>query len=203
MSATEATLQVITSRIHTAPARLGPGGDAVRLVCIDGPAGSGKTTLATQIAQRTGAHVVGMDDLYDGWSGLLEVHTRVQEQIMRPMAAGEPGCYQRYDWHAGQFAEWVAVPRHPLLVLEGCGSGSRIVEPYVGLLIWVSAPESVRLRRGLDRDGPAMASQWRAFMADERILYARESTAHRADLHLDAWGELVRPDKPDDDGGSR
>ena len=199
MSATAAALDVVLARVRDAPARLGPGatdaGDpkrrAVQLVCIDGPAGSGKTSLAWQIAAVTGAHVVHMDDLYDGWSGLLDVHVRVREQILAPMAHGDTGCYQRYDWHAGQFAEWVRVPRAPLLVLEGCGAGSRVAERYLGLLIWVSAPDGLRLRRGLERDGFELEPQWRAFMADEQILYARERTAERADLHLDAWGALV------------
>lgn len=195
MTATEATLQVIVSRVHSAPARLGPepGPRAVRLVCIDGPAGSGKTTLAEQVALHTGGHLVHMDDLYEGWSGLLDVHTRVHRHILAPMAAGGCGRYQRYDWHTGAFTNWVHVPRHRLLILEGCGSGSRVVAPYVGLLIWVSAPDGLRLRRGLDRDGQQMEPQWRAFMADERLLYAREQTPERAHLHLDAWGDLSAP----------
>ena len=193
MSATPAALEVIDSRIQAAPARLGPAEDAITLVCIDGPAGSGKTTLAHQIRERFGAHVVGMDELYAGWSGLLEVPGQIKDQILDPMAAGEQGCYRRYDWHAGAFTEWVEVPRHALLVLEGCGAGSRVVEPYVGLLIWVSAPEELRLRRGLERDGYALDPQWRAFMADEEVLYAREGVYDRADLHLNAWGELMNP----------
>lgn len=191
MSATAAALQVVLARVRVSPMRLGPPSDAVRLVCIDGPAGSGKTSLAQQIAAATGAHVVPMDDLYDGWSGLLDVHVRVREQILAPMADGNTGCYQRYDWHTGQFAEWVRVPRAPLLVLEGCGAGSRVAEPYLGLLIWVSAPDQLRLRRGLERDGADLEPQWRAFMADEQILYARERTGERAQLHLNGWGELV------------
>ncbi|MGC0273438.1 uridine kinase family protein [Pseudactinotalea sp. Z1739] len=190
MSATDAALEVITSRIRHAPARLGPGEDGLTLVCIDGPAGSGKTTLATRLSRRTGAHVVHMDDLYEGWSGLLGVSTRLHEQILVPMAAGEQGRYQRYDWHRGEFAEWVAVPRTPVLILEGCGAGSAVVQPHLGLLIWVSAPDDLRLRRGLERDGTQSEGHWRAFMADEQVLYARERTAERAHLRLDSWGRL-------------
>lgn len=204
MTATPAALQVVLARVRDAPARLGPAagdlqpagevqGCAVQLVCIDGPAGSGKTSLAEQIGAATGAHVVHMDDLYHGWSGLLDVHVRVREQILAPMASGDVGCYQRYDWYAEQFTDWVEVPRAGLLVLEGCGAGSRVAQPYLSLLIWVDAPDEVRLRRGLERDGAALEPQWRAFMADEQILYARERTAERADLHLDAWGELTVP----------
>jgi Holliday junction resolvasome RuvABC ATP-dependent DNA helicase subunit len=43
---------------------------ATRLVCIDGPAGSGKTTLGTLVAASVGAQLVHGDDLMAGWSGL-------------------------------------------------------------------------------------------------------------------------------------
>ena len=36
------------------PATLGAG----RLVCVDGPAGSGKTTLGAALAERTGAQLI-------------------------------------------------------------------------------------------------------------------------------------------------
>lgn len=189
MTAQPQALDVIVSRVQSAPARLGP---QVRLVCIDGPAGSGKTTLAAQLAERVGAHVVHMDDLYAGWSGLLAVPETIERDILTPMAAGEPGEFRRYDWEAEQFAERVRVPRHPVLVLEGCGSGSRVVDPYLGLLIWVSASDELRLRRGLERDGEHMEAAWRAFMTDEQILFAQQRTPQRAQLRLDAWGELTR-----------
>ena len=48
------------------PATLGTG----RLVCVDGPAGSGKTTLGAELAERTGAQLVHGDDLMEGWRGL-------------------------------------------------------------------------------------------------------------------------------------
>ncbi len=194
MSTTPQALDVILSRINGAPARLGPADGSVppvRLVCIDGPAGSGKTTLAEQLQSQAGAHVVHMDDVYNGWTGLLSAPQRIAEQIIAPMAAGEPGRFQRYDWHADAYADWVEVPRAALVVIEGCGSGSRVVAEHVGLLIWVAASDDLRLHRGLERDGEQAMPQWQDFMADERILYSREQTPQRADLHLDAWGELT------------
>ena len=41
-----------------------------RLVCVDGPAGSGKTTLGAALAERTGAQLIHSDDLMEGWRGL-------------------------------------------------------------------------------------------------------------------------------------
>ena len=108
--------------------RLGP----VRLVCVDGPAGSGKTTAAAAIAAAAGpgCAVLHLDDLYEGWSGLEgSLWPRLSAQVLEPLRRGLPGRYQRYDWTTGAFAEWVDVPVPDLLVLEGCGSARRAADP--------------------------------------------------------------------------
>lgn len=161
------------------PPTLGAG----RLVCVDGPAGSGKTTLAAAIAERSGAAVVHMDDLYPGWDGLPQVAGQL-EGLLRPLAEGRAGSYRRYDWHAGRFAEEVTVPPAELLVLEGVGSGSGVVADLVTVLVWIEAGYDVRMRRGLERDGDAFAPYWHAWAEAERVHYAAERTRDRADVAL-------------------
>lgn len=162
------------------PATLGDG----RLICVDGPAGSGKTTLAAAIAERSGGPVVHMDDLYPGWDGLPEVGGQL-EGLLRPLAEGRPGSYRRYDWHAGAYAETVAVPPAELLVLEGVGSGSRVVADLVTVLAWIEAPYELRMRRGIERDGDAFAPYWHAWADAERSHFAAEGTRERADVVVD------------------
>lgn len=159
------------------PPTLGDG----RLVCVDGPAGSGKTTLAAGIAARTGAPVLHMDDLYPGWSGLRAVEPHVLG-VLRPLAHGEPGRYRRYDWHAGTYAEEHAVAPAPLLVLEGVASGSATWADLTTVLVWVETGEDERLRRGIARDGERLRPQWLAWMAEETALFAERRTRERADL---------------------
>jgi len=160
------------------PATLGGG----RLVCLDGPAGSGKTTLASALAAaEPDAVVVHMDDLYAGWGGLPHLEKQL-DMLLRPLAAGRPGRYRRYDWHAGAFAETVTVPPAPLLALEGVGSGAAAYDDLRTVLVWVDASADLRRARGLARDGDAFAPHWDAWARDERELFARERTAERADL---------------------
>lgn len=159
------------------PATLGSG----RLLCLDGPAGSGKTTLAAAVADLTAATVVHLDDLYDGWSGL----PRIGEQLatlLGPLAQDEPGSYRRYDWAAGRLAETVSVAPAPLLVLEGVGSGSAAYAAVRTLLVWVDAPPQVRLDRWRARDGAAAEPFIAGWQRDEEALFAREGTRAAADL---------------------
>jgi uridine kinase len=160
------------------PATLGAG----RLVCVDGPSGSGKTTLALGLAELDAdVRVVHMDALYDGWGGLPRVDAQLTT-LLTPLAAGRPGRYRRYDWHAGAYAEDVRVPPSPLLVLEGVGSYSPALDSLVTLLVWVEAPKSERLARALDRDGAAYEPELRQWAVDERAHFARTGARERADL---------------------
>ena len=179
---------VLLELAESRPATLGRG----RLVCVDGPAGSGKTTLATTLAAlRPGTPVVHMDDLYDGWDGLPHVADQLAG-LLRPLADGRAGSYRRYDWHQQRYAEVVTVPPTPLLVVEGVGSGSRGHADLVTALAWVTAPADLRLARGLERDGEALRERWQQWMADEQAHFVADGVEARADLVVDGTG-VTRP----------
>jgi uridine kinase len=168
------------------PATLGDG----RLVCIDGPAGSGKTTLAGAVSEgfdrlnRRRSRLLQMDDMYPGWSGLPRIDEQLDD-LLTPLGEGRAGSYRRYDWVAHEFAETVTVEPVPLLVLEGVGSGAGRFDPLRTVLVWVEAPYDLRMRRGIERDGDAFAPYWEQWAADERDLFTRERTRERADLVVD------------------
>jgi uridine kinase len=184
VSAAPVVLDLALSRART----LGGG----RLVCIDGPAGSGKTTLADEVAAlHAGAVVVHLDDLYAGWGGLFDAPATLREQVVEPLAREEPAGYRRYDWHAGRFADWVDVPAAELLVVEGCGAGDSSYAAAITVLVWVEAPAEERLARGLARDGEQYRDRWLRWQADEQVLFARERTRDRADVLVDGRGQPI------------
>lgn len=167
---------------------------ATRVLCIDGPAGSGKTTLAGALAEVLGgAPVVHMDDLYEGWAQVLgdALATRVEAWLLVPWRAGLPGMHPRFDWELGRYAEWVTVPVAPIVILEGCGSGSALIRPRSSLLVWVEAPAELRLQRGLERDGPALSAQWRAWQAHEEAHFATDGTRAAADVIVDGVSSRI------------
>jgi uridine kinase len=191
----------VLSALTTRPASLGGS----RLVCIDGPAGSGKTTLAERLraaTARTGstASVVHMDDLYEDWEGLAPdrapaLEERVLTQLLRPLASGRPARWQQYDWHRQRFDRWHDLPPVDVLILEGCGSGARAYAGLCTLLVWVEAPREVRIDRGVARDGPGVLQNWLAWMDLEQAYFASQDTAARADITL-RNGETVRGPSP-------
>lgn len=170
----------ILALLDARPATLGTG----RLLCLDGPAGSGKTTLAAEIAALRPATVVHLDDLYDGWHGLPRLRERL-DPLLLPLARGETGTYRRHDWATGRDAELVAVTPGDLLILEGVGSGLTAYEPLRTLLVWVEADEATRLARWRSRDGAAAEPFIAGWVRDETALFDREGTRRAADVVCD------------------
>lgn len=183
------TVADLAARIRAAEPRLG----RTRLVCIDGPAGSGKTTLAGRLAVALGPDValVHVEDLYAGWT-LTGAVVRLCAGVLRPIAEGRPGAHSRYDWHAGRFAaEPAAVPAAAVLLVEGCGSSPRVLDPWTTLRVWVEAPEPLRTERGLARDGEHLAEEWRRWQRVEAAEFAAQDTRARADVLLDGGAPLA------------
>jgi uridine kinase len=179
----------LAARIQAAEPRLG----GTRLVTVDGPAGSGKTTFAGRLAAALApdAAVVHLEDLYAGWT-LTGAIARLGAGVLRPLAEGHAGAYRRYDWHAGRFcADPVPVPVTPVLVVEGCGSSPRALDPWTTLRIWVEAPEPLRTTRGLARDGAHLAGEWRRWQRLETAEYAAQDTRARADVRVDGAAPIV------------
>ena len=167
---------------------------STRLVCVDGRAGSGKTTLGQALlraaAEVGSARLLHMDDMYEGWSGLgRDLTARIADDLLGPLRHDNPGGYRRYDWHLARFAEWHTVEPVDTLVLEGVGSGASEYDDAITTLVWVEAPRELRMARGVDRDGQAVLPNWLAWMDEEEALFDREHTRQRATVVVDGTGE--------------
>jgi len=163
---------------------------STRLLCVDGRAGSGKTTLGAALHRAASdlgtARLIQMDDMYEGWSGLGgDLSIRIDRDLLGPMREDRPGRYRRYDWDREQFAEWHTVEPVDILVLEGVGSGASAYDASITTLVWVDAPRELRLQRGIARDGADVLDKWLVWMGDEDTLFARERTPERAGVVVD------------------
>lgn len=147
-----------------------------RLVLVDGPAGSGKTTLAASL----GGPVLHLDELYAGWPGMAAGLVQGRS-VVADVLAGREGRYRRWDWMRSRWDVWVTVTTGDRLVVEGCGAGSL---SRSGFLIWVEAARETRLTRGLARDGERFHDRWLRWQTQEDAHFAADRTRERADLAL-------------------
>jgi len=151
------------------------------IVAIDGYGGSGKSTLAQKIGSLLNATVVHTDDFAKlntpGWD-----YARLIEQILEPILSGESGRYQRYDWDTESLAEWHDVPADIPLIIEGVSSMRDELGEYWDFGIFVECPYDIRLKRGVERDGESMRSQWTDIWIPEEDKYYQ---SQRPDLKAD------------------
>src|ERR1700722_16944682 len=141
------------TRIVAGLASATPRAGGTRVVAVDGRSGSGKTSLAAALRDRLRAPVVTLEDLYGGWDGLEHGIDLLVSEVLEPLGAGLAARVPRYDWVTAAWRPpWLLEPPK-VLIVEGVGAGARRAVTYESTLIWMQAPEVVRKKRALDRDG--------------------------------------------------
>ncbi|WP_143338287.1 uridine kinase [Demequina sp. NBRC 110054] len=171
----------LAARVRRSPVRCG----TTRVVLIDGPAGSGKTTLGGRLGEEMCAQVIHGDDIYEGWDGLPTMWPILGHGILEPLSRHEHGAFGRWDWYEGRRAETIPVPVADTLVIEGVGVGQRAARDFASLVVFVEAPWDVRVARGVERDGEAMRNEWERWQASEQVFLADEGVRGAADVIVD------------------
>jgi uridine kinase len=176
-----------------------PRAGGVRLVCIDGPSGAGKTTLAASMAEALApavgeVPVVHGDEVYEGWPVAVDAPDPVQafgilgEGLVRtlvlPWTQGRDGEHLVWDWAAGAWACSRSVPPAPVVLLEGVGLGGETLRRFASLVIWVDADRGTRAARVAERDGAEVASHMDAWREREDAWHLLDRTAEEADVRL-------------------
>lgn len=159
----------------------------VKLITIDGPAGSGKTTLAKELSTYLdGCPIVSMDNLYDGWRNALnpQLWQRIYDQILEPFLLDNPAQIQNFDWALNQFTNWVTVPVPANLIIEGVGASHPFIANCSVLNIWIEADQDLLLDRVLRRDGEHIRDEMVKWQVAEKAYFDEYSIKQNADFHL-------------------
>ncbi|MFE7273110.1 uridine kinase [Streptomyces sp. NPDC057623] len=179
------TIHNLATRLRRLPASCGP----VRLIAVDGHAGSGKSTFAGRLARELGdAPVLRLDDIASH-DELFEWTGRLLAQVIEPLARGESAFYAPYDWRARHFGPPLAVPPAPVIVVEGVGAGRRALRPHLAQLLWMDLPHEESWTRGRSRDGEEQREFWDGWVRAELRHFTEDPSRPFADLLVRQCGK--------------
>ncbi|WP_037860221.1 uridine kinase family protein [Streptomyces sp. NRRL S-340] len=172
-------MHTLADRLRRLPPSCGP----VRLVGVDGHAGSGKSTFTARLsAALGGAPVLHLDDV-SGHEELFAWDGRLLTEVVAPLARGLTAHYAPYDWRARRFGPATrALPPAPVVLVEGVGAGRRALRPHLARLLWMELPREESWARGRARDGAEQREFWADWVEAERRHFAEDPSRPFADL---------------------
>lgn len=174
----------VADRVLAAPPRLGP----VRLLAVDGPSGSGTTTVAgslrDELHARGASTALISTDHFATWQRPVSWLPRLVEGVLDPLSQGLTGGYRALDWSSGEprYGRRVAVPVVDVVVVEGVSAGRAALRARLSLLCWVCGPGGAqRLQRSVARDGSSEREHLVAWQRFEQDWFTADRTAESAD----------------------
>jgi uridine kinase len=164
------------------------------IILIDGRAASGKSQFAKDLSElyfkseQQAARVIQMDDLYPGWEGLAEGSVYLLTHILSPLSQGKTASWQIWNWQENQRGAKDTVNGHrefsggTALIVEGCGSISRLSSEIADMTVWIEATAEDRKKRFNLRDAGKFDEYFGIWSAQEDEFYDRENSKHLAQL---------------------
>ena len=138
------------------------------VVAVDGPGASGKSTIARQLAQATGAALVHTDDFFR-WPpcsagasapGQMTIESyydwrRIRIEALEPLRARAKATFRQFDWDTGTVQNGlVTVEPGELVVLEGVFSSAPQLGDLIDRSVFVETAQAERFRRLRARVSP-------------------------------------------------
>ena len=154
------------------------------LIALDGRCGSGKTTLAAQLAEQfPGSAVFHTDDYYlppaqriPNWAETPCANmdlTRLREEVLVPAQAGAAVRSRAYSCREGAYLPEQCVPPAPLYILEGSYSHHPILAGFYDLKVFVTCSKEEQSRRLQAREGERYENFVRRWIPLEEAYFAQ------------------------------
>lgn len=159
------------------------------IIAIDGPAGAGKTTLASTLFLALTPHitttVIHMDELYPGWENALgDELTQSLTWITTSHQAKKPLCYSAFNWVNGQFDSPKTHSSTDLLIVEGVASSQIAIEESLATSIWLDLDPLIGYQRVIDRDGEKISREMTQWLVMQEQHFAADRTKERCEFIL-------------------
>lgn len=166
------------------------------LIALDGRCGSGKTTLAAQLAEQfPDSAVFHTDDYYlppaqriPNWAETPCTNmdlTRLREEVLVPAQAGAAVHCRAYSCREGAYLPEQCVPPAPLYILEGSYSHHPILADFYDLKVFVTCSKEEQARRLQAREGERYENFVRRWIPLEEAYFAQCRVEALADLLWD------------------
>lgn len=166
------------------------------LLAIEGGSASGKTTLSQLLSRIYGCTVFHMDDFFlrpeqrtperFAEPGGNVDRERFYEEVLKPLSAGAPVRYQRYDCHTQALVPPAEVIPTALTVVEGAYSLHPMLADSYDLSVFLRIPPELQRQRITKRNGPEMAERFFTLWVPlETRYFEAMDPAARCDLILE------------------
>jgi uridine kinase len=159
-----------------------------KIVVIDGPAGSGKTTLAKSLSGLLeNCPIIHMDEIYEGWENALSPKTSqdLVEWIINPLLEDKSIEYIKYDWHLEQRIEKVVINNPKVMIIEGVGASVSEISKHACLKLWIEVNEETGINRVLTRDGLQIQEQMKKWQTQESKFFIENNSKENSDIWID------------------
>ena len=174
------------------------------LVALDGRCGSGKTTLAAQLAKAFPDSItVHTDDYYlppadrvPGWDTIPCANmdlARLRAEVLEPARAGQPFLYKAYSCREGAYLPPVACAPRRLVLVEGSYSHHPSLAACYDLRVFVTCSKAEQARRLQAREGARYAAFVERWVPLEEAYFAKYAIEPHADLILDTEKGMIVP----------
>ena len=166
------------------------------LVALDGRCGSGKTTLAAQLAERFPQSItVHTDDFYlppsrrvTGWESIpcanMDIQ-RLRDEVVAPARAGQAFSYQAYSCREGAYLPPRPLGPAPLVIVEGSYSCHPTLADCYDLKVFVTCSKEEQARRLLAREGERYSGFTARWIPLEEGYFAKFQIEQTVDFILD------------------
>ena len=141
------------------------------LITIDGPCASGKTTLASRLAEMLDAAVIHTDDFVIPHALKTEERLavpggncdsgRLYREVCAPWRAGLPVLFSRYDCRGDRMLPPEKLPECRALILEGSYCNVPVIRESADVRFFLATAPEIREARLVARESPESLAMFR------------------------------------------